>query len=76
MNYDEEKFGTYTLPDAFALDNGKPLPLVKGKEVLMQANQSDSLAKPIEGTVRPHQPGAGVFKAILFEDIDWFEPMG
>ena len=37
----------------------------------MPAKQAEILTEPTKATVRPHQPGQELFKAILPEDIDW-----
>ena len=37
----------------------------------MPAKQAEILTELRKATVRPHQPGQEVFKAILSEDIDW-----
>lgn len=37
----------------------------------MAHKQTAVRAQAINERVRPHQPGQGVFKAILSEDIDW-----
>jgi quercetin dioxygenase-like cupin family protein len=37
----------------------------------MSANQQALAGEARPGSVRPHQPGQDVFKAVLSEDIDW-----
>jgi quercetin dioxygenase-like cupin family protein len=41
------------------------------KEVLMSPKRTTLLPEATRGTVRPHQQGQAVFRAILPEEIDW-----
>jgi hypothetical protein len=41
------------------------------KEVCMPLKHTAITTQTTKGTVRPHQPGQAVFRAILSEDIDW-----
>jgi len=44
-------------------------------EVSMSREQTAIIGETTEGTVRPHQPGESVFKAVVTEDIEW-KPFG
>jgi quercetin dioxygenase-like cupin family protein len=37
----------------------------------MSGENTTTINKALEATVRPHQPGEGVFRAILPEEVDW-----
>jgi quercetin dioxygenase-like cupin family protein len=40
-------------------------------EVYMSHGKTATISEAEEATVRPHQPGQAVFKAILSEEVDW-----